>query len=685
MARFISFPDLFNSNKADAVERLKLLYGNAIGGLGITLLCMAVMCFAFEHPEKATEKLWFFVCLLVSHSMRLADILYFQSKIRTNTLEVTPAIVRFSLGTFVNSSIWASYVFVVMPTMSQTELTATVMIVSAIAGGTITIFSPSTVLSVFYTGCLLLPSAYVVLLREEEFFSYLALLAVVFWVVMLLSAKKVGLFFTQVLALKRENAQMLNLVEREKKQVERANSALQQANQQLDEHAHELESRVQARTQEIYRLSNIDALTQLSNRNAFIQQLYSLLNKAKEEDCYTLVFIDLVGFKQINDGLGHNVGDQVLREISKRLESIQKSRDGMLCRWGGDEFLLLVNSCSKQDMALLTDQLQGVIQQPLTASSILLSVNASIGLSCFPQDTRDAEKLIQYADIAMYHHKKYSDKQHLEQSAIFFNDQLFNQLKLEQLITEGLKHAIEREEFGLVFQPIIDLKNNRVWACEALLRWNHGGKHVGPDQFIPIAEKTGYIASMGAWVLKEACKVAATWKHDEDISLSVNVSPLQLLNENFIHDVQYALAVSKLPANRLHLEITESVMLERGEDVSNLLKMLSDIGVHISIDDFGTGYSSLNQLDCLHFDVIKIDKSFSKNVSSHDVTIISAAKLIADDFGASTVAEGIETEDELNVLTQIGINLFQGYLFAKPMDAEQLEVWYKAFDTNTLS
>jgi EAL domain-containing protein (putative c-di-GMP-specific phosphodiesterase class I) len=274
----------------------------------------------------------------------------------------------------------------------------------------------------------------------------------------------------------------------------------------------------------------------------------------------------------------------------------------------------------------------------------------------------------------MYHHKHIRSD-----NAVYFSPELYSDFQHDQFIRDGLKSALKNNEFELHYHPIIDLTTDKVWAIEALIRWQHQNINISPDEFVGTAERSGRIIEIGEWVIKQACKEAASWKFSNSIAVSVNVSSIQLLDKNFINMVDSALQGSGLSPSRLHLEITESVMLENTKLASAQLNAIADRGIHISIDDFGTGYSSLNQLQTMFFDVIKIDRSFLQNLNKRDLTIIAATKLIADEFNASTVAEGIETQEELDTLKRLDIRYIQGYFFARPMTSNDLIKWVKDF------
>ena len=677
--------DIFNSTPLDTQSRLHLLYGNALGGLAITALCMAVLCFGFNTPERQSATTSVFLALLFVHMLRLADNLYTTAQFNSSNFNVKAAVWRFSAGIVMNSVIWACYSFMFVPAMQNIEITVSAVILSSLAGGAVTILAASRVLSILYMSSLILPYAAMGFISEVSYFHYISFLGISFWAVMMLSSAQAGKFVAETLLLKNENSTLLALMNIEKTEVENVNNQLVTANKQLDSYNLSLAAEVEKRTEEIFRLSNLDPLTHLMNRNAFLRNLKKTLqNPANASANYAVLFIDLDGFKDVNDGFGHKVGDAVLGEIAKRLQAIEDAFDleskteTLLCRWGGDEFLVCAGYSAESALKNLAQDIVNTISSPIQIASNNITLGASIGIAKYPSDSLDPHALIQYADISMYQQKKNSKGE-----ATHFSPALFDVFQYNQVIRDGLKNALLNNEFSLVYQPIVDIQEQQTWAIEALLRWRHNGQPISPVEFIPIAEKSGRIIEIGAWVLKHACQEAATWTFKSKPAVSVNVSSLQLLDSRFIAVIDEVLLQSGLPADRLHLEITESVMLENGELAQIQLKAIADRGIRVSIDDFGTGFSSLNKLQTMSFDTIKIDRSFLQGLNTKDRTIIAATKLIADEFGAKTVAEGIETQAELVVLEGLGIRYIQGYLFAKPMQSGELNHWINTFTQST--
>jgi EAL domain-containing protein (putative c-di-GMP-specific phosphodiesterase class I) len=296
-----------------------------------------------------------------------------------------------------------------------------------------------------------------------------------------------------------------------------------------------------------------------------------------------------------------------------------------------------------------------------------------------PEHTSNELELIQLADFAMFEQKKL----HLSEPRMFTHD-LFQNLKHTERLRDGLQEAITKKQLYLCYQPIMCLKTGRPWSFEALLRWNFDDTLVRPDIFIPLAEQSGFIHEIGAWVLNRACIDASQWQHSADASVSVNVSVIQLMDDDFIHILDKALSTSGLAPERLHIEITESMFADNKKKVRAQLDAIKSRNVQVSIDDFGTGYSSLSQLQTLSFDTVKIDRSFVQNLSQGGEAIIRATMFIAREFGSKTVAEGIETEQDAYALNALGVDYLQGFLFAKPMTKDDLSKWVRNLEDQPL-
>jgi diguanylate cyclase (GGDEF)-like protein/PAS domain S-box-containing protein len=417
---------------------------------------------------------------------------------------------------------------------------------------------------------------------------------------------------------------------------------------------------------QIAHMAHYDSLTDLPNRVLFREHLLKALESVDREKLAVLC-IDLDRFKAVNDTLGHPVGDALLRAVGDRLQASARPTD-LVARLGGDEFAIVqAGTAQPIGATALATRLIAEIAKPFELDGHQVIIDASVGISIAPNDGTDPDKLLKSADMALYRAKNDG-----RDSYRFFEPDMDARMQLRRKMELDLRRAFALGEFEVYYQPLITLKTEKISGFEALLRWHHPERGmVPPMEFIPIAEEIGLIGQIGAWVLKQACLEAATWP--DDIHIAVNLSPAQFKHRAVVLDVVAALGASGLPAHRLEVEITETVLLQDTEATVGILDELHNLGVHISMDDFGTGYSSLAYLQKFPFDKIKIDRSFVKDVSEspQSIAIIRAVTAMSISLGMKTTAEGVETEEELKTLRQEGCTEVQGYLFSKPVPAAQ--------------
>ena len=411
------------------------------------------------------------------------------------------------------------------------------------------------------------------------------------------------------------------------------------------------------------RLARFDTMTGLENRGAFQERLQAEVAAVTSADGEQLavLWIDLDKFKEINDSLGHPTGDKVLCQMARQLTSIVDGR-GSVARFGGDEFVLLARGGKEGFAEDLAREVMRGMAMPMNIEGVSIQVTGSIGVALAPRDGRDSETLLQHADMALYHAKDKgrNDYCQFEQS---MEEEFLELRKLEA----ALRVAIEREELEVFYQPIVDLKSGDISCCEALLRWHHPEYgSISPARFIPIAENTGLISPISHWVLGQACEAAASWP--EGVSVAVNMSPALLKDLHLPHMILSTLYTTGLPARRLELEITESVLLEDNVQSNSLIKEFQKIGLKLSLDDFGTGYSSLAYLKKYRFNKIKIDTSFIADVtrSKEARAIIHALVGLAAELDMEIVAEGIETETQLAYVTGARCTAAQGFYLGRP-------------------
>ncbi|MFJ4396234.1 EAL domain-containing protein [Pseudomonas sp. NPDC089396] len=419
---------------------------------------------------------------------------------------------------------------------------------------------------------------------------------------------------------------------------------------------------------QIHHMAHHDALTGLPNRTLFNERLKQALLRGHEHDKLTAALcLDLDNFKNINDSLGHAFGDKLLRALGKRLRRELREHD-TLARLGGDEFAVVLAGLDSRDAACNTaKRLIEAISPPFQIEGHQFTVGVSIGIALAPDDNDQAEQLLGYADMALYEAKR-NGRNRYE----CFNVELDVAARQRRLVETDLRTALHLGQLHLHYQPVVDQQTSSVTGYEALLRWEHPTRGmVMPMDFIPIAEETGLIHELGTRALNLACQEAASW--DSEQTVSVNLSPVQFKNGNLVHIVTLALADSGLPAQRLELEITESVLLGNSEENVRTLRALKDLGVSISLDDFGTGYSSLGYLRSFPFDRIKIDKSFVHDMcdSREAMSIIRAITDLSNSLMIKTTAEGVESEEQMRRLAAEGCSHFQGYFYGRPAPASE--------------
>jgi len=430
----------------------------------------------------------------------------------------------------------------------------------------------------------------------------------------------------------------------------------------------EMVGKIAEREQRITQLAFNDTLTGLPNRTMFQQQLEHHIRAATGSgSLFALHCLDLDQFKVINDTLGHPAGDTLLVETGRRVQDA--ARGHFVARLGGDEFVVLQTVGEDRDaIDRLARDILAAITQPICIDGNEFAPSTSIGIAIAPQDGLNGGSLLRSADLALYRAKEAG-----RGTYAFFEESLNERAQQRRQLETDLRLALERDEFELLYQPLFDLEENRICSFEALLRWHHPTRGiVSPTEFVPVAEDTGQIVPIGAWVIREACAQAAQWP--DHVRVAVNVSAVQFHRGALNESILRALADSGLAPNRLEVEITESIFLEGGEAL-RLLHSLRSLGVRIALDDFGTGYSSLSYLQSFPFDKLKIDRSFIQNLLTRDgaIAIVHAITELANTLGMETTAEGVEETAQLMELRAHGCSSVQGYLFAEPMSAADVE------------
>jgi diguanylate cyclase (GGDEF)-like protein len=428
--------------------------------------------------------------------------------------------------------------------------------------------------------------------------------------------------------------------------------------------------------------ANYDPLTHLPNRQLALDRLTQALKRARRDgNLVLLMFLDLDHFKQVNDTVGHAAGDQLLVEAADRLKHALRDSD-TVARLGGDEFVVICADLQNRDGAeLLAEGVLGSLSAPFSIQNREFFVTASIGMAFYPDDGEESQSLLKNADLALYQAKDAGRAGYK-----FFTSKMDQAANKRLTMESYLRHAIERDELYVRYQPIVHLDTGDMVGVEALLRW-HNPKlgEVYPDQFIPLAEETGLIHEMGEWVFRQACKDAIVWQHKRPLRLAINISPRQFSSPaRFVETVLDTLEETGMPPSLLELEITEGALLIDLPEVTRLLEEFESLGMRLSIDDFGTGYSALGYLQRFPFDVLKIDRSFIQDVLSNPLTSALAKAIVAmaKALKLEVIGEGVETDEQAEYLRKIGCDLAQGYLFSKPVDKATIDTM---LDTPTVA
>lgn len=428
----------------------------------------------------------------------------------------------------------------------------------------------------------------------------------------------------------------------------------------------------------IRRLAEMDSLTGIANRASFDSRLKQLVGQVEPDEHLPVMIIDLDGFKTVNDTLGHQAGDELLKQVASRLLSCTRNGD-FVARIGGDEFAVIqASAASTADSQIMGERIVAMLSLPYQIKSEVVVISASVGIALAPQDGSTPSEVLKNADVALYEMKANG------KSGCRFYDKALkikrDKIKNEQ---DALQRALKNREFELHYQPIFCARTNRIASCEALLRWRHPTKGLRPPaEFIGLAEETGMIVEIGNWVIEQACADAREWP--EAVGVSVNVSPIQLLNPSLEEAIYRALAASQLSPERLEIEVTESAFIGGGTCATERLQRLSAAGIQIALDDFGTGFSSLSLLQQAPFTRLKVDRSFIKELpdSVKSMNIVRSIISLSHGLGLNVTVEGVETEEQLTTVKREGCSHIQGYIYSKPQPKAYIEEFFLALDEN---
>lgn len=648
-----------------AHQLLLLIYQNHPATIFVNVAATLGLAFKYNAPGQRWHWVWLAVVVCVSVCRLLLQWAFVH---RVNDAMEPSAKQRLKwqrpieAGLLISGFIWALVAWLVLDGLPGEDRFVFLIVLSALAGGATGVLAPLRSMGRFYIGLLLIPACIKLLVMSHPE-SVLAVLGMIFFVVMLVGHKNNHSILVRSLLLQEENSLLVSRLTEHNREIEALNEGL--------------EKRVAQRTSELQWMANRDALTGLLNRRGLQRWLDQRFHQTTDEP-YVILFLDLDRFKQINDGLGHDIGDKVLNAIANRFQN-EVPEHGAIARWGGDEFVVVIpcDDSAQAQSLMYANCLRGCIDESLDVEQESLQVGVSIGIALSPQDGAVPSHLIRAADLAATEVKRTGRGQ------IAFYKKILSTVQERRLdINIALRSAVKEDTLSLVYQPIIDTASGKLLALEALLRWSSARLgFVGPDEFIPIAEDSDRIIELGNWVLSRACTDACQWGVDGP-SVAVNVSIRQLLADNFVETVMAVLKSTGLPASRLDIEITESMFIENtSTQVLDTLIQLKEMGASIHVDDFGTGYSSLSRLQDFPLDVLKIDRSFVSMLDDQGAAIVEGALMIARRFGLRVVAEGVETQVQAESLHRLGVDSLQGYYLGRPDAQPQLHnidpIWVK--------
>ena len=630
MTKNIEHSELYQS------EGAKLLYNNSLPGILMTFIASTVLAFTFIDSNDFQAKVIWWLVMTLTLSVRFIDT-FMWIKSSAESKRNKAWVPRFSVGCLITAVLWSAYAVIFYQTFSVEELSTTTVILAAMAGGASSLLSANLLLAVAYNIIILMPMSILLIMQDEQYRINLGGLGICFTLIMIISAARTTNYIKEAILLRYRN----------KKLVSR------------------MEDTIRKRTQQVYEISNKDSLTGLYNRTAFLAAVKRVEQDFKQHhiDGYSIFFIDLDGFKNINDTLGHNAGDSVLVNISAQLKKCNTA-DTIMCRWGGDEFILLVKENQHQPINALAQQITTALSLPINLGDQTVTLNATIGIAVCPEHATSITRLIQLSDIAMYSQKgKYPER------VAFYNLDLERNLHHKIMLNEALKSALQRQQLRLVYQPIVDC-TGQIVSFEALMRWRYQNQDISPVEFIPLMEQSGRIVEVGNWVLEEACKALVKMRQcNVDICMCVNISLIQFYDKGFVENVKRVIKLYDIPGHLLHLEVTESIFQSEQMHINQKVSQLQQCGVKFSVDDFGSGYSSLSVIQNMNIDYIKIDRSFIQHIELKGLSIVQAVMNMSQSLNFSVIAEGVETEKQRKILEQCGMHYMQGYYFSPPMES----------------
>jgi len=623
---------MFSHTNNFANKRLAFVSSYFSSAIAINTFVSCFLIFSSINQSASQEKLYWFFTLSFISLLRIA------SHVFVNNVHAFKYHFYF-IGLLLTALTWAAFPILFYEKMQMQEKFISLVVFSSLAGGGVNVLASDIRSSLSYITCLLVPFSILLLLQPIKDENVLGVLGLVLWFILC--------FVTAIRSAKDVKSSINNELK-------------------LDQFIENLENEVQLRTEQVILLEQRDNLTKLFNRGSFVFNVeLDLANQ--NDDIKAILFLDMDDFKIINDKYGHDFGDFVLAQTGKRLVETQTKGDFIACRWGGDEFIFYSRSNTENDLFHCIFRLVRNLTKTVSMDNYQVNPSFKVGLY-FTRENFALEKAIKYADLAMYEGKKSRNE------ISVFDERMHESLKREEVLRSSIKECIEKGDFHLCYQPIVDIKTNEITTFEVLLRWQFKDELIPCKEFIDIAERYGKINILGEFALEQAISSLSKLNAvNSNIGLSINVSVLQLENHNFLDFLVGLLNRYAVKPNNVHLEITETVMIKNLSYLSKVITAIKNTGARISIDDFGTGFSSISVLKELSVDYIKIDKSYIDNICQcpKDKSIVSAVTNMSHMIGCQVIAEGVENTAQLKLLKSLKVDNYQGFIFSKPVRFDQ--------------
>jgi diguanylate cyclase (GGDEF)-like protein len=635
-------------------ESVNLLYENLANRLIINLIAASVLVFGFFEGNPHPVKYIWFTGMCVIISVQLADFLYWRKSHTKDTFSENNALARFRFGAWLMAGAYAIYSVLIFKDMPLIEFATLVIIFASLSSGTTAMFASDKSLSSSYCVILLVPISIMGALSDQTSHNILSILGFVFAFVMCAMGIRTSNFTRSAIATKFQNIDLLVDKDRMLKMMQNQSEQIIKANQ-------ELEFKVEERSLEIYKMANIDPLTGLLNRTAFLKFLHHKISQEQETaESFAILFIDLDGFKAVNDINGHRIGDEVLSITSTRMQAVIET-DHKICRWGGDEFVVLIENIDQTHALNHSDDLIYTISAPIQIGLNVLGIGATVGISMYPQHAVDADELIELADDAMYR-----QKQTEKSKTLVYSDALSTERKQAHKLQAGLASAVQKQQIDLVYQSVIDKHSKEVRYLESLMRWQFENQNIETATFISVAENFGHIHAIGKWAIHHAIERAAAWQHPEQVKLAINISSVQFLQNNFTAIVKHALESIGFDAKRVCLEIQDDVLRADINKITHAVTDLKALGLEICIDNFGVNSVSLPKLYALDVDHVKINTTKTAENAAYIDTLIKTAIYIAKQANKKVTLKNIENAEQAAYFERLECDFVQGHYYASP-------------------